>query len=55
MAITYKKFDWGGKTCSIYRKKDGNFDGSIPLDPANNDYAEYLEWVADGNTPEESD
>ena len=56
MAITYKKFDWGGKTCSIYRKKDGNFDGSIPLDPANNDYAEYLEWLKiDGNVPEESD
>jgi hypothetical protein len=25
---------------------------SIPPDPANRDYAAYLEWVAAGNTPE---
>ena len=24
---------------------------SIPMDPANRDYIEYLEWVAEGNTP----
>ena len=28
---------------------------SIPFDPANIDYAEYLEWVAEGNTPEEAE
>jgi len=27
----------------------------IPLDPANTDYQEYLEWVAEGNTPEEAE
>jgi len=23
----------------------------IPFDPANTDYAEYLRWLAEGNTP----
>ena len=23
----------------------------IPFDPANTDYAAYLEWLAEGNTP----
>jgi len=27
----------------------------IPLDPANTDYQEYLEWIAEGNQPEEAD
>jgi hypothetical protein len=30
-------------------------NASIPDDPANSDYAAYLEWVEDGNTPEAAD
>jgi hypothetical protein len=37
---------------SILRIED---NASIPNDPANSDYAEYLEWVEEGNTPEAAD
>ena len=37
---------------SIIRKSDG---ACIPADPANTDYSAYLQWVADGNTPEPVD
>ena len=30
-------------------------DAHIPFDEANTDYQEYLEWVAEGNTPEEAE
>jgi len=33
----------------VIRFSDGAF---IPPDPANTDYAAYLEWVAAGNEPE---
>jgi len=31
------------------------FTKTIPFDPANTDYQEYLEWVAAGNTAEAAD
>jgi hypothetical protein len=27
----------------------------IPFDEANKDYQAYLEWIAEGNTPEEAE
>ena len=48
----YKKIldiDGTEDTTVIMRKVDKAF---IPIDEANRDYQEYLEWVAEGNEPE---
>jgi hypothetical protein len=52
--IMYKKTinSMGGEPQSVIRTTDG---ACIPFDPANTDYQAYLEWVAEGNTPEPAD
>ena len=48
----YKLLNNLNKIPTAVLRNDGT---SIPFDPANTDYQEYLEWVAEGNTPEEAE
>jgi hypothetical protein len=51
----YKKvndIDGNIDTSVIKRIEDG---ACIPIDEANTDYQEYLEWIAEGNEPEPAD
>lgn len=47
-----KNIDGTISETQILRTEDNAF---IPFDPANTDYQAYLEWVAEGNTPEPAD
>ena len=55
MAYTYKKQKTvrdGEVANNILQIEDNAF---IPFDSANKDYQEYLDWLAEGNTPQESE
>ena len=41
-----------GEAKSLTRLSDG---ASIPIDPANTDYQEYLKFLAEGGVPEPAD
>ena len=43
---------FGEKIGAIIRTTD---KASIPIDEANTDYQEFLQWKADGGVPEEAD
>jgi len=58
MAIKYKKYPkdkYGNEISSIEKTAEDGSIWSIPFDPDNIDYQEYLEWVGEGNTPEAAD
>jgi hypothetical protein len=40
-----------GETVCINKSMEDDTNISIPLDPDNTDYQQYLKWVEEGNTP----
>ena len=50
-----RNFTVDGETIQDILDKESTPNRAIPKDTANSDYAEYLEWVAAGNTPEAAD
>ena len=57
MSITYKLFKLSEVTGieHVIKKDDLGMEYTIPFDPANTDYQEYLKWIDEGNTAEAAD
>ncbi len=43
--------NWRGEADGVMRFNDDGSITSFPSNPSNTDYAEYLKWLAEGNTP----
>ena len=43
----------GNESTKVIRRTADN--AIIPMSEGNRDYQEYLEWLAEGNTPEDAD
>ena len=56
MTITYKFFKLNGEVVpdTVNKYVDGKQEWSIPFDDDNRHYQEYKEWLAGGNTTENS-
>ena len=46
--------DVDGNTREYIVKQDNNKNTTFSKDPANTDYQEYLQWLDEGNTPDEA-
>ena len=47
--------DTNGNLNNLWITDDKGVGYVVPLNPENTDYQEYLEWIAEGNQPEEAD
>ena len=52
---SYKLHNFEGQLSSITVVKDNGEVWNFPIHLDNTDYQEYLQWVAEGNTPEPAD
>jgi len=53
--MTYKLINNEEGNLSLILRTVNGVKTWIPLNEANTDYQEYLEWLAEGNTPEEAE
>ena len=55
MKYKFYKLPDGTQVDAVTRTTPEGVISTIPFDPANTDYQEYLKWVAEGNTAEAAD
>ena len=55
MNYKFFKLPDGTQADAVIRTTDDGVISTIPFAQGNSDYQKYLEWVAEGNTPEAAD